>query len=530
DGYAGYVNDLALGMLETQSRIYNPSTGEFISQDPSGFSGSADGNLYEYAGNSPIDMVDPSGLSQANPLASLNFSTPVPIANTPVNFGLDANGNVPDPGISPETLALLQNAVSAAPGSTDAPASGDDASEGSEDDDVEAARASLQQEILQTGQSTAPAAQASATTSLSPLGDADIATLKEDFPMLPGEGEADYLAQYGFYRAGNPNSTDSSGGVTTEQLIQAIQDSGVQTGTRPPDPLYAIAFGSGTQNTSGYYNCVTPPAPQSSGADLFADIDLAARQTFGDSAVDFTEAAVPAAVKTTAVVVGGTVVLGGVAAFSPLIAGGAAIGGLWYWAYNVGWSAGERTADGQTATESWGGSLADNSPVGPLVKGTANVDPGTWQPLNLTPSQQGTQFGTGVGGIAGVVAAPYVYNATQSAVGSALSELTPPTFAPPLKTPEQMALDALNPNKGIPGNFPGVSDYSPPPPGIGPGSSRPLAPYTPYTPPSMPPGGRGPLGPPPGPDWFPPPGSGWDRFPPDVRPGGSGPIPPFSNN
>jgi RHS repeat-associated protein len=75
DGYAGYVNDLALGMLETQSRIYNPSTGEFISQDPSGFSGSPNGNLYEYAGNSPVDMVDPSGLSQTLPTATLNFPT-----------------------------------------------------------------------------------------------------------------------------------------------------------------------------------------------------------------------------------------------------------------------------------------------------------------------------------------------------------------------------------------------------------------------------------------------------------------------
>ncbi|HEX3659210.1 MAG TPA: RHS repeat-associated core domain-containing protein, partial [Pirellulales bacterium] len=97
DGYAGYVNDLALGMLETQSRIYNPSTGEFISQDPTGFSGSADGNLYEYAGNSPIDMVDPSGMSQADPTSSLNFSTPLSslIANDANGDGIDDNTGQP---------------------------------------------------------------------------------------------------------------------------------------------------------------------------------------------------------------------------------------------------------------------------------------------------------------------------------------------------------------------------------------------------------------------------------------------------
>lgn len=91
-GYAGYINDLALGMLETDSRVYDATTGRFISQDPSGFSGSPNGNLYEYAGNSPLDNVDPSGLSQQNPLTSVASSMPTLTGATLSSVG-DSNGD-----------------------------------------------------------------------------------------------------------------------------------------------------------------------------------------------------------------------------------------------------------------------------------------------------------------------------------------------------------------------------------------------------------------------------------------------------
>jgi uncharacterized protein RhaS with RHS repeats len=44
-----------------------PSLGRFLSRDPIGFAGGL--NLYEYAGNSPVDSVDPDGLiAQAIPI------------------------------------------------------------------------------------------------------------------------------------------------------------------------------------------------------------------------------------------------------------------------------------------------------------------------------------------------------------------------------------------------------------------------------------------------------------------------------
>ena len=42
-------------------RDYDPASGRFVAKDPSFFSGSPQ-NLYNYAGNNPITMRDPSGL------------------------------------------------------------------------------------------------------------------------------------------------------------------------------------------------------------------------------------------------------------------------------------------------------------------------------------------------------------------------------------------------------------------------------------------------------------------------------------
>ncbi len=72
--------------------------------------------------------------------------------------------------------------------------------------------------------------------------------------------------------------------------------------------------------------------------------------------------------------------------------------------------------------------------------------------------------------------------------------------------PSNLPPDSMNPNisspHNIPGNLPGPSDYAPPPPGLGPGSGRPLGPYDP--PPTLNPlrGPYGPLGPRGG--WWPP--------------------------
>jgi RHS repeat-associated protein len=49
------------GLYYMKARYYEPGVGRFISEDPAGFEG-GDINLYVYAGNNPIMLVDPLGL------------------------------------------------------------------------------------------------------------------------------------------------------------------------------------------------------------------------------------------------------------------------------------------------------------------------------------------------------------------------------------------------------------------------------------------------------------------------------------
>jgi RHS repeat-associated protein len=54
-----------LGIDYYRARYYNPTTGRFISEDPSGLGGGI--NLYAYAGGSPTNFTDPSGLKPHDP-------------------------------------------------------------------------------------------------------------------------------------------------------------------------------------------------------------------------------------------------------------------------------------------------------------------------------------------------------------------------------------------------------------------------------------------------------------------------------
>ena len=51
------------GLQYNRNRMYSPFLGRFMSEDPIGFSGSPDGNLFAYCGNDPINYSDPMGLS-----------------------------------------------------------------------------------------------------------------------------------------------------------------------------------------------------------------------------------------------------------------------------------------------------------------------------------------------------------------------------------------------------------------------------------------------------------------------------------
>jgi RHS repeat-associated protein len=63
-GYAftGREWDPESGLLFYRHRYYDPNTGRFLSEDPLGIS-SGGINLYEYAGDDPILLVDPFGLT-----------------------------------------------------------------------------------------------------------------------------------------------------------------------------------------------------------------------------------------------------------------------------------------------------------------------------------------------------------------------------------------------------------------------------------------------------------------------------------
>lgn len=78
--YTGREID-GLGINYYRARYYNPAIGRFLSEDPMGFAGSGP-NLYAYAGDDPIEFVDPWGLT-----------TTVIIWN-PVGYGESSQGHV----------------------------------------------------------------------------------------------------------------------------------------------------------------------------------------------------------------------------------------------------------------------------------------------------------------------------------------------------------------------------------------------------------------------------------------------------
>jgi len=61
-GYAGRPLEARTGLSDNRARWYEPGTGKFINEDPSGFKG-GDTNLFRYVGNDPLNQVDPSGLT-----------------------------------------------------------------------------------------------------------------------------------------------------------------------------------------------------------------------------------------------------------------------------------------------------------------------------------------------------------------------------------------------------------------------------------------------------------------------------------
>ncbi len=63
--YTGREYDSETGLYYYRARYYDPSTGRFLSEDPISFAGGI--NFYPYVGNSPSNLIDPTGKQSGPP-------------------------------------------------------------------------------------------------------------------------------------------------------------------------------------------------------------------------------------------------------------------------------------------------------------------------------------------------------------------------------------------------------------------------------------------------------------------------------
>ena len=114
-GYTGESRDSHTGLNYHRARWYAPTTGRFISEDPLGWPGDDQGNLYRYVSNNPMVYVDPTGYCKVNaqPVVqgpSGNFSSLLNTNMLAVNY--DALAGVPGMDLSPKSYIRNTNGSS----------------------------------------------------------------------------------------------------------------------------------------------------------------------------------------------------------------------------------------------------------------------------------------------------------------------------------------------------------------------------------------------------------------------------------
>jgi RHS repeat-associated protein len=95
--WTGRENDPS-GLYYMRARYYDPTLQRFISPDPAGFGG-GDVNLFRYAGNSPTNFIDPTGLSGGVPECPGPDCSPPPppFPQTPPQVSGSGGGSPPAP-------------------------------------------------------------------------------------------------------------------------------------------------------------------------------------------------------------------------------------------------------------------------------------------------------------------------------------------------------------------------------------------------------------------------------------------------
>jgi RHS repeat-associated protein len=73
--FTGREFDRVTGLQYNRARYYDPTTGRWTTEDPTGFAG-GDANLYRYAGNDPTNQTDPYGLDSR--LSAITEFGPIP--------------------------------------------------------------------------------------------------------------------------------------------------------------------------------------------------------------------------------------------------------------------------------------------------------------------------------------------------------------------------------------------------------------------------------------------------------------------
>jgi RHS repeat-associated protein len=100
-GYAGGLYDPETGLVRLGARDYDASVGRWTTKDPILFAGGG-GNLYVYAANNPIGLIDPSGMSFLGDLwlgATISFhhivnGDPDPLVDRIAGFGDALSGGL----------------------------------------------------------------------------------------------------------------------------------------------------------------------------------------------------------------------------------------------------------------------------------------------------------------------------------------------------------------------------------------------------------------------------------------------------